>query len=243
EIASLMVDPSRSAGYQATGRWYVASLALARGKWRLARTTLAPGMRAPSPNADSGRGRATTTDDGAIRERGSIDALHAGQLGLMAALPLLALSPRELTLIRQHVAAWPPTPPELSYWPNLFAPAFRDYVLGLLAARAGDTTAVLRYAARLDKLKGDGMTETAHGAALTLRAEVARNAWEFEKAIALLDAGPTEGSLVAVLFSRAYERFLRAELLGEIGRDDEALRWYATQGQSFVPDLIYLVPA
>jgi tetratricopeptide (TPR) repeat protein len=32
-------------------------------------------------------------------------------------------------------------------------------------------------------------------------------------------------------------------LLRELGRDEEALRWYATQGQTIVPDLIYLAPA
>jgi tetratricopeptide (TPR) repeat protein len=31
--------------------------------------------------------------------------------------------------------------------------------------------------------------------------------------------------------------------LRDLGRDDEALRWYATQGQSTIPDLIYLAPA
>jgi DNA-binding SARP family transcriptional activator len=243
DIASLMVDPSRGAAYQATGRWYVASLALARGKWRLARATIAPALPAPMPNGNPDPGHATALRHAGPLQGGSIDAVHAGQLGLMAALPVLPLSSEELALIRQRVAAWPPAPPALAYWPNLFEPTMRDYVLGLLSVRAGDTSAALRYAARLERLKGDGVTETAHGGALTLRAEVARSAGQREKALALLDAAPPDGSLSSVLPSRAYERFLRAELLRELGRDDDALRWYATQGQSFVPDLIYLAPA
>ena len=87
------------------------------------------------------------------------------------------------------------------------------------------------------------MIEYARGAALTLRAQVAHAAGERERALALLDAAPVQATLHSVLPSRAYERFLRAELLHELGRDDEALRWYATQGQSFVPDMIYLAPA
>lgn len=49
--------------------------------------------------------------------------------------------------------------------------------------------------------------------------------------------------MASVLGSRAYDRFLRAELLRELGRNDEALGWYATQGQTIVPGLIYLAPA
>jgi tetratricopeptide (TPR) repeat protein len=132
----------------------------------------------------------------------------------------------------------------LSNWPNLFQPRMRDYVLGLLSLRAGDTSAAIRHADRLDLLRGDGgVTTIARGASLTLRAEVARRAGDREKALALLDAAPILATLSTVLTARAYDRFLRAELLRELGRDEDALRWYATQGQSFVPDLIYLAPA
>jgi DNA-binding SARP family transcriptional activator/tetratricopeptide (TPR) repeat protein len=240
-IAGLLIDPTRSASYQATGRWYVASLDLAGGSWKAARAVLAPSLATLNIPHDRGISSAgtTTTISG-----GSVDAIHADQLGLMAAMPWLSLSSGELNVLRRHVAASPGPPPDLAYWPNLFGTQFRDYVLGLLAVRAGDTTAALRFAAGLDRIRGDsGLMESARGAAITLRAEVAHAAGERERAIALLDAAPVRATLHSVLPSRAYERFLRAELLHELGRDDEALRWYATQGQSFIPDMIYLAPA
>jgi hypothetical protein len=36
---------------------------------------------------------------------------------------------------------------------------------------------------------------------------------------------------------------VRAELLHELGRDDEALRWYSTFGENSVYDLVYLAPS
>ena len=241
-IARLLIDPTRTAGYQATGRWYVASLDLAGGSWRSARAMLAPAMAALGTVADT---RGTASGAATAVPPGSVDAVHAGQLGFMAAaMPLLPLSAGELDLHRRRVAVWPGAPPDMAYWPNLSHPRLRDYVLGLLAVRAGDTTAALRYSRRLERIRGDReVGEHAYGAALTLRAEVARAGGERARALALLDAAPIRANLTSLLSSRAYERFLRAELLHELGRDEEALRWYATQGQSFVPDMIYLAPA
>jgi tetratricopeptide (TPR) repeat protein len=242
-IARLLIDPTRSAAYQATGRWYVASLDLARGSWKSARAMLAPSMAHPDIPNDA---RGTVGDVGTAHVRGgSADAIHAEQLGFMAAtMPLLRLSPGELAVLRRRVAASPGALPEMAYWPNLLDTRFRDYVAGLLAVRAGDTTAALRYADRLDRIRGDsGVIEIARSAAFTLRAQVAYAAGDRERALPLLDAVPVHATLHSLLPSRAYERFLRADLLRELGRDDEALRWYATQGQSFVPDMIYLAPA
>jgi DNA-binding SARP family transcriptional activator len=240
-IARLLIDPTRSAGYQATGRWYVASLDLAGGSWKAARAMLAPSLATlGAPNAYGNSSAGATAAIGV----GSVDAIHAIQLGLMAAMPLLRLSPDELDVLQRHAAASPGAPPELAYWPNLLDTQFRDYVLGLLAVRAGDTTAALRFAEGLERLRGNSdVIEYARSAALTLRAEVAHVAGQSERALAFLDAAPVHATLHSLLPSRAYERFLRGELLHELGRDDEALRWYATQGQSFVPDMIYLAPA
>jgi tetratricopeptide (TPR) repeat protein len=161
----------------------------------------------------------------------------------MAALPGLAISPDELNALRRRVDSWPEPPPELADWTNMFRPALRDYVSGLLSVRALDSAGAALHAARLGRVRGPGLTEIAAGAALTLRAELARLSGRPEEALALLEAAPVSASLSNVVSSRAYERFLRAELLRGLGRDDEALRWYATQGQSFIPDLIYLAPA
>jgi DNA-binding SARP family transcriptional activator len=236
-ISTLLIDPSRGDGYQATGRWYVASLELARGRWRAARALLSPAVaRLPAPNAEA----ADTT----ILRPSSVDAVHIGQLGLMAAFPFLSHSPEDMIALRRRVAVWPEPLSGGQEWANLFHPALRDYVSGLLSVRALDTVATARYVQRLERLRGPGgLTEAATAAALTLRAEMARAAGHFEDALSLLEAAPVSANLWTVTTSRAYERFLRAELLRDLQRDDEALRWYATQGQSITPDLIYLAPA
>jgi len=237
DIARILIDPSRSVAYQATGRWYVASLDVARGRWATARSLLAPGGLAYSePNA--------TAADSTVVRRGSVDALHAGQLGLMAVVPLVARPLTELSALRRRAALWPSAPPELANWYNMFDPSLRDYVLGLLSARMRDTVAVARYAGRLERIKGSGgLSENAAASAITLRAELARASGQPDEALALLESVPINASISTVIGSRAYERFLRAELLQELGRDEEALRWYATQGQSFIPDMTYLAPA
>jgi DNA-binding SARP family transcriptional activator len=239
-LARLLIAPSRGPDYQATGRWYVAALELAGGRWKTARATLAPGWSSSMPNGYS-NGRPAAAPD--LRP-GSADALHAGHLGLMAAMPLLSLSPDELASLRARVSAWPEPPSYLAEWSNLWQPRFRDFVLGVLSARAGDTAAVNQHAIRLEALRSDPtLGVTARILALTLRAEVARSAGKPAEAIALLESAPAEGGMASVLGSRAYDRFLRAELLRELGRHDEAFRWYATQGQTIVPELIYLAPA
>ena len=237
EVAAILIDPSRNLSYQATGRWYVASLDVARGHWASARSLLAPGGLAYSqPNA--------TAADSTVARRGSVDALHAGQLGLLAVAPLVARPLTELRALKRRAVLWPSAPPELANWYNVFEPSLRDYVLGLLSVRMRDTAAVARYAARLERLRGEGgLTENAAAAAITLRAELARVSGQPDDALALLESMPITANISTVMGSRAYERFLRAELLHELGRDDEALRWYATQGQSFIPDMTYLAPA
>ena len=239
-LSRLLIAPSRDPLYQATGRWYVAALDLAGGRWKSARAILAPGWSLATPNDDSADGSKAATD---LRP-GSIDALHAGHLGLMAAMPLLPLSSAEMAAVRARVSAWPDPPPYLANWTNVWQPRLRDYVLGMLSARAGDTTGVKQHAARLEALRSDTVVGgIAQITALTLRAEVARAAGKRPEAIALLESAPSGGGMSSIVGSRAYDRFLRAELLRELGRDDEALRWYATQGQTIVPELIYLAPA
>jgi tetratricopeptide (TPR) repeat protein len=64
-------------------------------------------------------------------------------------------------------------------------------------------------------------------------------------ALELLRLEPRQ--ILSVLQSPFYtgtaERWLRAELLHELGRDEEALRWYRSLAQSSLYDLIYLAPS
>lgn len=50
-------------------------------------------------------------------------------------------------------------------------------------------------------------------------------------------------TIMSPFYSGAYERYMRAELLRETGRYDEALAWYRTLGESSPFELIYVAPA
>jgi hypothetical protein len=81
----------------------------------------------------------------------------------------------------------------------------------------------------------------------SIRAEKLRHDRRPAEALAELERGARDTPFVAAwtspFVSQAYERYVRAELLHELGRDDEALRWYATFGDNSPYDLVYLAPS
>ena len=44
-------------------------------------------------------------------------------------------------------------------------------------------------------------------------------------------------------YSRPLGRFIRAEALRQLGRDEEALGWYGTLGEKYGTEFVYLAPA
>jgi hypothetical protein len=82
---------------------------------------------------------------------------------------------------------------------------------------------------------------------VSVRASVAAADGKPDEALALLERPRAElwyqHTVTSPFFSRAYDRYLRAELLRECGRSAEALRWYATLGESSPYELVYLAPA
>ena len=53
-----------------------------------------------------------------------------------------------------------------------------------------------------------------------------------------LEAEDSQGDIATTPFvSRANERFLRGEVLDSLGRDDEALRWFASLGDGSVTEI------
>ena len=83
--------------------------------------------------------------------------------------------------------------------------------------------------------------------ARTIRAGVAAARGERSEALRILDGARGDlwyqQSVTSPFFSRAYERYLHAELLNAEGAGDEALSWYGTLGESSPYELIYLAPA
>ena len=104
----------------------------------------------------------------------------------------------------------------------------------------------MRWAAELERLPG---SPEARGLARdwvqSLRAQVSWHKGSPEEALKLLEQAPMEmwrGFSSGFLF-RVHERYLRAELLRAVGRDDEALGWYAGLGEISTVELPYLAPS
>lgn len=128
------------------------------------------------------------------------------------------------------------------------APSQEAYLTGLIRAALGDTSAVRERVLRLEEL---AITSPAGAHALTfaatLRAHLARAAGDPAAALRELESNPVRRwyghALTSPLQAMTHERFLRAELLSELGREREALAWYYTFGEHGLHDLVYLPAA
>ena len=136
-------------------------------------------------------------------------------------------------------------------WPHTqgpLHPIVRSYLSGMVSARAGNEPERARALATLAALPDPtGPTAMSEGFALSVRAEHERALHHPAAALRLLGRGSRSSPFVAGwtsgFVSQAYERYVRAELLHELGRDDEALRWYSTFAENSVYDLVYLAPS
>lgn len=123
-------------------------------------------------------------------------------------------------------------------------PQLRAYLRGVLSARLGDTAAARRYVAELERLSrtsGDnGPAQLAHA----VRAEVL---WLEEGARAALAEVSrfrleSHAATIRRFWAGGHARFLKAELLHQLGRDEEALPLYASFPRESW-DLPYLAPS
>jgi DNA-binding SARP family transcriptional activator/TolB-like protein len=151
---------------------------------------------------------------------------------LLAAEPLFPIPRERIAALRDSVAARRPYPaltvPYTTADPGV-GPAMQDYLLGLLSVRLGDLVAAERYAARLAAIREAGRTGWSAMLAHGLRAEIARTSGDLRGALAELDrfeVTPSMGMLHSPTHWGARERFLRAEVLHALRRDDEAADLY-----------------
>ncbi len=228
-VTRLLVDPLRPPEQQGFGRVLLAHLALAGGKWREARAELAiAAVHTPAEAIEHETlmslapflGESASAFDA---RRDSLPLLGADALGVQSGMR----------------------------WPNTDAPLhnlIRGYLRGMIGARRRDNAAVSAALAQLDSLPdASGSIAIARGFRHAIRAELARARGATAEALAEIERGSRASPFVpawtSAFISQAYERYERAELLFALGRDDEALRWYATFNENSPYDLIYLGPA
>jgi tetratricopeptide (TPR) repeat protein len=124
----------------------------------------------------------------------------------------------------------------------------RQYLLGLISARLGDTVAALRHADSLARVPADSMQSLlALNLAGAVRARVAQRRGEPVRALAVLGEPwldpRTHGAHRSSIFSQVADRYLRAELLREAGRLPEAIAAYGSVADYSVDGLMFLAPS
>ncbi len=166
--------------------------------------------------------------------------LHPGTLRA-----LLAVTPDGVPLSPGYAA-----PGQLSLQP----PWTGRYARGLLHAALGERGPALAIATELEQPPAAGLRTRDDTLLLALRQQLARGLRvrvlerSGNTAAALRTLGPPRLPSLRVLpgimqHPTAAERFLRARLLHELGRDDEALRWLSSIPDPSGYDAVYLAPS
>jgi len=217
-IASLLARPDRSLEARQLGLAWLAYFDLARGRRKAALGRLEEMARvAPGPALE--------------------------YESLFATMPWLPLTEEELQDVAMRLERLDPGSIPASGNPSVvfsshdqMHPFIREYQLGLLRARLGQEAAALRHA---ETARAMSLPSTAGSLAQDLsrsvRAAVHYYAGRPQEALAELEQARNDAwygqTMASPLFARVAERFLRAEILFELGRLDEAEAWYETLGE------------
>jgi serine/threonine-protein kinase len=226
----LITEPSRSRGFRVTAHVTLAKIELTSGRRRAADAEL-EAVRA--------------LDAGSALEHRAYFALTRFQ----------EASRSELAALRDSLERWDAAAAMRSDGDALLAahrrahPYLKLYLLGLLSARLGDEAAALRYAGQLERADRSSLPGAfAADGGQFVRAEVAWTRGRPQEALATLEnarfwrtwpAFEVENSDDSPFYGHMHERFARAELLYELGREEEAIPWYRV----FAYDLLYTAPA
>jgi len=166
---------------------------------------------------------------------------------LFSVLPFRPAAEAELRDLRRALEDWDPA----GVAPSMFLifamhndlhPALRVYLVGLIDLRLGDVASAAEQAASLGMLAGP-----AEGLAASLLVELeAAIAWAEgrpEDALRILEQSHPrlwfQLTVASPFFSLASQRYLRAELLREVGRREEAAGWYRSIAERSPYELIY----
>jgi DNA-binding SARP family transcriptional activator len=166
---------------------------------------------------------------------------------LFATLPFVPQTETELREVHDALERWDVNTLEPSMFlifamHNDLHPAIRVYLLGLLEVRLADLAGAAARLAELGALQAEptGLTRSLE---VELRAAIARAEGHAEEGLRHLERSRPELwfqlTVASPFFSLASQRFLRAELLLEVGRTEEAASWYASIAERSPYELIY----
>jgi eukaryotic-like serine/threonine-protein kinase len=172
---------------------------------------------------------------------------------ILAAQPFYGRPREELEALRSALTDWTGPDTEPLPWdlgtalPEPLLPWVREYALGLVSARLQDSTSAERFARALERAEDPAdPAGLRRDLAREIRALLALDAGRPAEALAALGASPggvtSSDDVFFPLYKRPVGRFLRAEALHRLGREDEAMRWYGTMGHARSWEYVYLAP-
>jgi tetratricopeptide (TPR) repeat protein len=176
---------------------------------------------------------------------------------MLAAAPFWQVPDEDLKAIREQLNVWDGSDAvpgrELDrnlVFPTGMYPLLRIYLLGLLCARLGDNAQATDYAAQLEGLEGPLQARSlSQDLSRGVRAQVAINQGRLEDALVLLEQAQMDAlggqflyTLATSFLMQNHERFLRAELLSQLGREEKALGWYGSFQLGLYNTAIYRAP-
>jgi tetratricopeptide (TPR) repeat protein len=228
-LSAAMREPARPVRARALAHTLAAHMLAAEGRWRAAAASLAAAQELEPAYA--------------VQVRASL-----------ALIPAFPLARAQVDSIRTALLRTPPGPADSAddaignarrYCPALC----RQYVLGALAVRAGDVAAAQRAIRTLEAYRDTSAhrVELARYQGYALRARLAQRSGDNRRALALLEKGWPQRTLPQFSSYETYahtpERLLRADLLRALGREREALEWYATVDEDLGAGVAYLAPS
>ncbi len=229
KLARLLTVGEHSDEVRTLGHLILANLEVAGGRWASAREEL--------------------------REVESLNpALAIEYRALFAIHPFLGVQAAEIEGLRDELNAWdassvPPGTNKL-WWISShdgFHPLFRTYLMGLLDVALGDYDSGMSAASRLQTASVPPPDTTlgadlAHGLLATAAWKQGRR----EEALSEFARATFEVSfskqLASLFHFRSLDRFMRAELLYEMGRYEEAKSWYSSFAWSLSHEYVYKAP-
>jgi tetratricopeptide (TPR) repeat protein len=184
------------------------------------------------------------------------DAYRAAEFGaLFPALPFLPANEDDLRSTRRRIEALDPDTVPPSSHPSGYINAHdethrhvRAFLAGLLSARLSDDVAAERYVAELEALESPERSPSlTEDMALGVRAYMAWMRDESAAGLALLDQARMQSfyqqGFQSPFYSGSLPRYLRAALLEDAGRLEDAIRWYGSFEQISMFELVFLAPS
>jgi tetratricopeptide (TPR) repeat protein len=230
QLARLLTVGEHSDEAKTLGHLILAHIEVASGRWNAAKEELAT-VATLSP------------------------ALAIEYKALLAVHPFLEVPVSERKAILDELSGWDASdvPPSTSQLPwvkshDAFHPLFKTYLTGLLDISLGNYDAEARLAMELEQTPcAPPDTTLGSDLACALRGMSAMRQGKSEEALEEFSKARFQVSfyeqIASLIHFRSLERYLRAELLYEMGRNEEAKSWFDSFAWSVSYEYIYKAPA